>query len=65
MESSPYYAAQCARNRWHVIAPDGIPIYDNAPHGQDRPVVFKDEDEAMDCAERLNQSLTASCSRAS
>ena len=49
-----YYAKQFALNRWHVIAPDGVPIYDGAPYGRDKPVVFKDEDSAIECAERCN-----------
>lgn len=49
-----YYAKEYARGRWHVIAPDGMPIYDNAPYGNDNPVIFRDEDDALDCAERCN-----------
>jgi hypothetical protein len=44
------------RGHWHVISPSGIPIFDNAPYGQDKPVIFHDEDKARDCAERLNKS---------
>jgi len=39
---------------WHVIAPNGLPIYDGALYGNDKPVIFKDEDSAQDCADRLN-----------
>lgn len=39
------------RGRWHVIAPDGHPIYDGAPHSKDKPIIFDDEDEAMKCVE--------------
>lgn len=49
-----YHVKQFARGRWLVIGPSGIPIYDGAPHGKDRPIIFTDEDDAMTCAERCN-----------
>lgn len=49
-----YYAKEYARGHWHVIGPNGIPIYDGAPYGNDKPVVFRDEDAAIECAERCN-----------
>lgn len=38
---------------WHVLD-DGHPIYDGAPDGQDKPQIFRDQDDAEECAERLN-----------
>lgn len=32
----------------------GIPVYDNAPHGKDKPLIFHDEDKAQDVCDRLN-----------
>ena len=49
-----YYAKRFARGAWHVIGPSGHPLYDNAPHGQDKPIVFHDEDAAVECASRCN-----------
>lgn len=49
-----YYAKEYARGRWHVIGPGGIPIYNDAPHGNDKPLIFRDEDAAEACAERCN-----------
>lgn len=49
-----YYAKEYARGRWHVIAPNGLPIYDGALYGNDKPVIFRDEDAALACAERCN-----------
>lgn len=49
-----YYAKEYARGRWHVITPDRRPIYDDAPYGNDKPVIFRDEDAAIECAERCN-----------
>lgn len=41
--------------RWHVLNPAGNPIYDDAPHGKDRPLVFDDEDVAADYAYKCNE----------
>ena len=49
-----YYAKQYARNRWIVIGPDGMPLYDGAPFGKDRELIFRDEDAVMDYVERRN-----------
>lgn len=49
-----YYAKEYVRGRWHVIGPSGIPIYDGKTNGDDAPVIFRDEDAALDCAERCN-----------
>ena len=60
-----YYAKEYAPGRWHVICPDRLPLYDNAPHGKDRPLIFRDEDAALACAERCNvddDSIVASLS---
>ena len=49
-----YYAKEYVRGHWHVIAPNGLPIYDGALYGNDKPVIFRDEDAALACAERCN-----------
>lgn len=49
-----YHIKQFARERWHVIGPSGIPLYDDAPHGRDKPLIFRDEDVALEYAERCN-----------
>jgi hypothetical protein len=49
-----YYAKEYARGHWHVIAPNGLPIYDGALYGNDKPLIFRDEDAALACAERCN-----------
>ena len=51
-----YYAKQSS-NGWHVINPDGQPITDNAPYGQDRVLVFRDEDAALERVEACNDAL--------
>ena len=54
-----YYAKEFAPGRWHVIAPDGRPIYDDAPDGKDKPLVFSDADLAVAAAKRLNEQEEA------
>ena len=54
-----YYAKEFSPGRWHVIAPDGIPIYDDAPNGKDKPIVFTDEDVAVDVARQCNEQEEA------
>lgn len=51
-----FYVKEYARNRWHVIAPSGLPVYDDARNGDDKPLVFTDEDDALAFAERCNQN---------
>jgi hypothetical protein len=50
-----YTVQSFARGRsFHVIDETGLPIYDGAPHGKDRPRIFHDEDAAQACADRYN-----------
>ena len=51
---SKYWAKEFARDRWHVIGPSGQPLYDGALFGNDKPLVWTDEDKAHDYAERCN-----------
>ncbi len=53
-ENMKYHISEYCRNRWHVVDETGLPVYDGALYGNDRPRIFKDEDEAYDFAERLN-----------
>jgi hypothetical protein len=52
-----YYAKQVSSDGWHVINPEGDPITDNAPYGQDRVLVFRDEDAALERVEMCNDAL--------
>jgi hypothetical protein len=51
------------RKRWvtrtliHIIRPDGSVMYDDEPHGNDKPIAFRDEDEADKFVERMNFDL--------
>ena len=51
---SRYYAKEFFPGRWHVIGPSGIPLYDDAPYGNDKPLVWTDEDAVMDCVQQCN-----------
>lgn len=43
--------------RWHIIAPDGMKVYDDERDGKDKPIVFTDEDRALECVDRFNAEL--------
>jgi hypothetical protein len=43
-----------SRSKFHVVDERGIPIHDDARYGNDKPVVFNDEDVAQECADSLN-----------
>lgn len=51
-----FYVISFARGRaFHVMdGQDGLPIYDGKPYGNDKPVIFHDEDAAQEVADRLN-----------
>jgi len=49
-----YFVKEYARGHWHVIGPSGLPIYDDAPHGKDKPIIFRDVYQALACAKRCN-----------
>ena len=50
-----YFAREFAPGKWHVCDREGfnLPIYDDAPYGQDKPLVF-DEDRAAEYVEIIN-----------
>ena len=50
-----YHAHQYARNSWEIVGPNGV-VYDNAPYGNDRPLIFHDEDEVTDRVKRMNEA---------
>jgi len=52
-----YHKKEIRPGRWHVIAPDGVPLYDDEPHGKDKPRVFTDEDKADMCVSQCNEDL--------
>ena len=60
MNRKNYHAKEFSPGRWHIIAPDGFPIYDDAPYGKDRPLTF-DEDSAYAMVTHLNVQLMDDC----
>ncbi len=53
-----WFAWEYARGRWHVCdrANGDLPIYDDNREGKDKPLIWKDGDEVMECVQRLNQA---------
>jgi hypothetical protein len=45
---------QIRPGRWHVVDPNGFPMYNNEPFGKDRPAVFSDYEVAEEVCEELN-----------
>lgn len=50
-----YHAKAIGHDRWHVIGPGGYPVYDGAPFGKDKPLLFTSEESACDYATRCNE----------
>ena len=52
-----YYLHEFARDRWHVCdrERDGRPVYDDAPHGKDAPIVLTDKDTANTVRDEMNE----------
>jgi len=53
-----YRLHEFARERWHVLDEAGHPVYDDAPDGRDKPLVFTDRDAAMEFRDRKNSEIT-------
>lgn len=51
----PYRAVEYAPDHWHIIGPDGIPLYDDPFYGKDRPLIFRDGDEVLERVHRMNE----------
>lgn len=50
-----YYLKAIAPERWMICSfEDNQPLYDDEPRGNDRPVIFHDEDTAYEALMRLN-----------
>lgn len=55
MAKQRYYSKEFARERWHVMdRQTGLPVYDNAPDAQDKPLVFTDPDKVVEYVAELN-----------
>jgi hypothetical protein len=40
---------------WNIIGPDGEIVWDGAGYGDDKPLMFDNEEAALACAERLSK----------
>ena len=48
-----YYAKEYVRGRWNIVTPNGGLVYDA---DDDKPLVFTDEDKAIEFARRCNEN---------
>ena len=55
-----YHAKEFSPGRWCVITPAGSRLHDDAPYGDDKPLVF-DEDSAYAMVTHLNVQLMDDC----
>lgn len=54
-----YYIKEFRPERWHICnSKTNIPVYDNEPYGKDKPLVFKDEDSAIEFRDRINHPIS-------
>lgn len=51
-----YRAVEFCRGAWHIEGPNGV-VYDDEPHGKDKPVIWHDEDEVLEAVKRMNTFL--------
>jgi len=59
MQTRPkYYAVQFRPGRYKICrSRNNSVVYDNEPHGQDKPLIFDDQDKALKVLELLNLNL--------
>jgi len=38
----------------HVVDENNHPVYDDVPYGKDAPTIFRDEDQAIEFCDQLN-----------
>ena len=56
--NNSYYVKQLKCGDYHVCKlSNHIPVYDDAPDGKDKPLVFKDEDLAIEFRDKLNKEI--------
>jgi hypothetical protein len=46
-----------AEGIWHIIGPDGEIVWDGAGYGDDKPLIFDNEDAAMACAAPMSEAM--------
>ena len=52
--SKQYSIQAYCPGHFHILCPNGNVLYDDAPYGKDKPIIFHDEAKAHECVERLN-----------
>jgi len=57
-KSNKYWVSSISGRSWEIIhGPSGIPVYDDDRYGNAKPVIFKDYDDAVECARNYNIGL--------
>lgn len=53
-----YYIKQLKNETYHICKlSNNLPVYDDARDGNDKPLVFKDEDLAIEYRDKLNKEI--------
>ena len=45
-------------NAWVILDPRGIEVYDGAPDGNDKEIIYHDPDEAQEACDRMNEGMS-------
>ena len=54
-DNSDKYRVKRYGRSFQIVTENGVPLYDGAPYGNDKPMIFLDEDDADAVCARLNQ----------
>ena len=55
--ATKYRVISFARGQaFHIVDETGLPIYDGALYGNDKPIIWHDEDEVQDICDRWNNA---------
>lgn len=50
-----YYVKEFTRGHWHILREgSGVPVHDDSPNGDDKPIVFTDHDKVLEAVDALN-----------
>jgi len=53
-----FYIKEFVPGKWHVCRLENdLPLYDDAAYGNDKPLVFTDEDLAIEYRNKLNNEV--------
>lgn len=50
-----YYPSRSGNRKWFATdSTTSLPVYDDAPHGKDKPIIFDNYESAEDACDNLN-----------